>query len=222
MQRFTEKIVNMMQQEKLYASQGGPIILSQIENEYGNVEWAYGTAAKPYVNWAASMAVSLETGMPWVMCQQDDAPNPIVQQAYDFTPSSPGRSAPHRTPRDDFPTTDPTEEDTYESDGSDIEVARMIANVDDNDEDPQLCASLACDVYKHLRLAEELDEALQREVILISVNLAVYALLLGFITDHERALEDVFGDNAEISLSHNTFIHTMATRLATIFASLRV
>ncbi|KAK8940443.1 SNARE-interacting protein KEULE [Platanthera zijinensis] len=43
----------------------------------------------------------------------------------------------------------------------------------------------------------------------------------GFITDHERALEDVFGDNAEISLSHNTFIHTMATRLATVFASLR-
>ncbi|KAK8945197.1 Beta-galactosidase 6 [Platanthera zijinensis] len=26
-------------------------------------------AAKPYVNWAASMDVSLETGMPWVMCQ---------------------------------------------------------------------------------------------------------------------------------------------------------
>ncbi|KAK8913641.1 Cyclin-A1-3 [Platanthera zijinensis] len=42
----------------------------------------------------------------------------------------------------------------WKSDGSDIEVARMIANVDDNDEDPQLCASLACDVYKHLRLAE--------------------------------------------------------------------
>lgn len=30
MQRFTAKIVDMMQQEKLYASQGGPIILSQV------------------------------------------------------------------------------------------------------------------------------------------------------------------------------------------------
>ncbi|KAK8960288.1 Beta-galactosidase 8 [Platanthera guangdongensis] len=69
MHQFTEKIVNMMQQEKLYVSQGGPIILSQIENEYGNVEWAYGAAAKPYVNWAASMAASLETGVPWVMRQ---------------------------------------------------------------------------------------------------------------------------------------------------------
>ncbi|KAK8945202.1 Beta-galactosidase 6 [Platanthera zijinensis] len=78
-----------------------------IDNEYGNVEWAYSAAAKPYVNWVASMAVSLETGMPW------------VQQAYDFTPSSPRRSAPHRTPRDDFPTTDPTEEDTYEDEYDD-------------------------------------------------------------------------------------------------------
>ncbi|KAK8938594.1 Cyclin-A1-1 [Platanthera zijinensis] len=42
----------------------------------------------------------------------------------------------------------------WKSDGSDIEMARMIANVDDNDEDPQLCATLACDVYKHLRLTE--------------------------------------------------------------------
>lgn len=30
MRRFTAKIVDMMKQEKLYASQGGPIILSQV------------------------------------------------------------------------------------------------------------------------------------------------------------------------------------------------
>ncbi|KAK8941673.1 Methylthioribose kinase [Platanthera guangdongensis] len=36
-----------------------------IKNEYGNVEWAYGAAAKPYVNWAGSMAASLETGVTW-------------------------------------------------------------------------------------------------------------------------------------------------------------
>ncbi|KAK8918414.1 putative 12-oxophytodienoate reductase 11 [Platanthera zijinensis] len=34
MQRFTEKIMNLMQQEKLYASQGGPIILSQIKESF--------------------------------------------------------------------------------------------------------------------------------------------------------------------------------------------
>ncbi|KAK9278432.1 hypothetical protein L1049_027997 [Liquidambar formosana] len=34
MQGFTEKIVGLMKSENLFESQGGPIILSQIENEY--------------------------------------------------------------------------------------------------------------------------------------------------------------------------------------------
>ncbi|CAI8587413.1 unnamed protein product [Vicia faba] len=62
MKRFTAKIVDLMKQENLYASQGGPIILSQIENEYGNVDIHYGPAGKSYINWAASMATSLDTG----------------------------------------------------------------------------------------------------------------------------------------------------------------
>ncbi|KAF5447170.1 hypothetical protein F2P56_032739 [Juglans regia] len=84
MKRFTAKIVDLMQQAKLYASQGGPIILSQIENEYGNVAWAYGPAAKSYINWAAAMATSLDTGVPWVMCQQADAPDPIINTCNGF------------------------------------------------------------------------------------------------------------------------------------------
>ncbi|KAJ4848912.1 Beta-galactosidase 8 [Turnera subulata] len=93
MQRFTAKIVDMMKQENLYASQGGPIILSQIENEYGNIDSAYGPAAKTYINWAANMAVSLDTGVPWVMCQQADAPDPIINTCNgfycdQFTPNS--------------------------------------------------------------------------------------------------------------------------------------
>ncbi|GMP89009.1 hypothetical protein CsSME_00040758 [Camellia sinensis var. sinensis] len=93
MKRFTAKIVDMMKQEKLYASQGGPIILSQIENEYGNIDSAYGSAAKTYINWAASMATSLDTGVPWVMCQQADAPDPIINTCNgfycdQFTPNS--------------------------------------------------------------------------------------------------------------------------------------
>ncbi|GMY10357.1 beta-galactosidase 8 [Fagus crenata] len=79
MKRITAKIVDMMKKEKLYASQGGPIILSQIENEYGDIDSAYGSAAKSYINWAASMATSLNTGVPWVMCQQADAPDPIIK-----------------------------------------------------------------------------------------------------------------------------------------------
>lgn len=38
---FVTKIVKEAYARKMYAFQGGPIILSQIENEYGSVEGAY-------------------------------------------------------------------------------------------------------------------------------------------------------------------------------------
>ncbi|VAH88953.1 unnamed protein product [Triticum turgidum subsp. durum] len=66
MQRFTEKVVATMKGAGLYASQGGPIILSQIENEYGNIDASYGAPGKSYIRWAAGMAVALDTGVPWV------------------------------------------------------------------------------------------------------------------------------------------------------------
>ncbi|CAN1176099.1 Beta-galactosidase 16 [Linum perenne] len=78
MQRYVGKIVNMMKAENLYASQGGPIILSQVENEYQTVESAFGDKGPSYVRWAAGMAVQLQTGVPWVMCKQDDAPDPVI------------------------------------------------------------------------------------------------------------------------------------------------
>ncbi|XP_057975801.1 beta-galactosidase 3-like [Malania oleifera] len=84
MQGFTEKIVEMMKSEKLYASQGGPIILSQIENEYGSESKALGAAGYKYVTWAASMAVGLDTGVPWVMCKEDDAPDPVINACNGF------------------------------------------------------------------------------------------------------------------------------------------
>ncbi|KAI9109821.1 hypothetical protein K1719_018862 [Acacia pycnantha] len=77
MQRFTTKIVDMMKAEKLFESQGAPIILSQVENEYGPVE-EIGSPGKAYTQWAADMAVGLGTGVPWVMCRQDDAPDPLI------------------------------------------------------------------------------------------------------------------------------------------------
>nr|XP_009595753.2 beta-galactosidase 6-like [Nicotiana tomentosiformis] len=80
MQNFTTKIVNLMKSEGLYASQGGPIILSQIENEYQNIEKAFREEGPPYVRWAVKMAVELQTGVPWVMCKQDDAPDPIREE----------------------------------------------------------------------------------------------------------------------------------------------
>ncbi|KEH36209.1 putative beta-galactosidase [Medicago truncatula] len=94
MQGFTQKIVQMMKSEKLFQSQGGPIILSQIENEYGPESRATGAAGHAYLNWAANMAVGLGTGVPWVMCKENDAPDPVINSCNgfycdDFSPNKP-------------------------------------------------------------------------------------------------------------------------------------
>ncbi|KAL6502563.1 Beta-galactosidase 5 [Orobanche hederae] len=78
MQGFTQKIVQMMKDEKLFQSQGGPIILSQIENEYGSESKKFGGAGYSYMSWAVKMAVGLNTGVPWIMCKEDDAPDPVI------------------------------------------------------------------------------------------------------------------------------------------------
>ncbi|KAK3211417.1 hypothetical protein Dsin_016123 [Dipteronia sinensis] len=122
MQRFTTVIVNLMKKEKLFASQGGPIILSQVENEYGSYENDYGEGGKRYAKWAAQMAVSQNTGVPWIMCQQYDAPDTVISTCNSFycdqfTPNTPdkpkiwtenwpgwfktfGARDPHRPPED--------------------------------------------------------------------------------------------------------------------------
>ncbi|OVA06185.1 D-galactoside/L-rhamnose binding SUEL lectin domain [Macleaya cordata] len=84
MQGFTEKIVQMMKNERLFESQGGPIIFSQIENEYGPFSQEFGAAGRAYMNWAANMAVGLNTGVPWVMCKEDDAPDPVINACNGF------------------------------------------------------------------------------------------------------------------------------------------
>ncbi|KAL8478827.1 hypothetical protein ACS0TY_030633 [Phlomoides rotata] len=84
MKGFTEKIVNLMKSEKLYESQGGPIILSQIENEYGPQAKALGAPGHQYATWAANMAVAMDTGVPWVMCKEEDAPDPVINTCNGF------------------------------------------------------------------------------------------------------------------------------------------
>ncbi|CAL9057186.1 beta-galactosidase 2-like isoform X1 [Musa acuminata AAA Group] len=84
MQKFTEKIVSMMKSEGLFEWQGGPIILSQIENEFGPLEYDQGEPAKAYAAWAAKMAIGLDTGVPWVMCKEDDAPDPVINTCNGF------------------------------------------------------------------------------------------------------------------------------------------
>ncbi|KAF8397786.1 hypothetical protein HHK36_016709 [Tetracentron sinense] len=93
-----------------------------IENEYGNVISSYGDVGKTYLNWCANTAESLDIGVPWIMCQENDAPQPMINTCngwyYDsFTPNNPnspkmwtanwtgwfkgwGSKDPHRTAED--------------------------------------------------------------------------------------------------------------------------
>lgn len=50
----------------------------QIENEYEHLSKAFGAAGHAYMTWAAQMAVGMGTGVPWVMCKENDAPDPVV------------------------------------------------------------------------------------------------------------------------------------------------
>jgi hypothetical protein len=38
----------------------------------------YGNDGKTYIDWCAKMAESFNIGVPWIMCQQPDAPQPMV------------------------------------------------------------------------------------------------------------------------------------------------
>ncbi|KAH9696373.1 Beta-galactosidase 3 [Citrus sinensis] len=96
MQNFTQKIVLMMKDEKLFKSQGGPIILSQIENEYEPEREEFGSAGEAYIKWAAEMAVELNTEVPWVMCKEEDAPDPVINTCngfycHSFSPNKPSK-----------------------------------------------------------------------------------------------------------------------------------
>ncbi|KAL0928744.1 hypothetical protein M5K25_000663 [Dendrobium thyrsiflorum] len=94
----------------------------QVENEYGDTEKVYGDGGKLYALWAADMALSQSIGVPWIMCQQYDAPAHVINTCNSFycdqfapnSPSKPkiwtenwpgwfqtfGTSNPHRPPED--------------------------------------------------------------------------------------------------------------------------
>ncbi|XXG68122.1 hypothetical protein AAC387_Pa06g1286 [Persea americana] len=68
----------------LYESQGGPIIMSQEENEYGPMEYELGAPGRAYATLAANMAVSLKIGVPWVMCKHEDALDLVINSCNGF------------------------------------------------------------------------------------------------------------------------------------------
>ncbi|XP_078173260.1 beta-galactosidase 11-like [Carex rostrata] len=78
MEKFVKKVVDELNKYKLFASQGGPIILTQIENEYNNIAETFKEEGTKYIQWAASMALNLSTGVPVIMCKQKEAPGSVI------------------------------------------------------------------------------------------------------------------------------------------------
>lgn len=106
MKRYAEMVINLVKKERLFADQGGPIIMAQVPYKgftILNEQILYimetegkkmmdsrsrmsttmsslhiETRVKSYIKWAANMAVSLYNGVPWVMCKQKDAPPSVV------------------------------------------------------------------------------------------------------------------------------------------------
>ncbi|PAN36604.1 hypothetical protein PAHAL_6G296200 [Panicum hallii] len=78
MEKFVNLIVKKLKDANLFASQGGPIILAQIENEYQHLEAAFKEEGTKYINWAAKMAEATSTGVPWIMCKQTKAPGEVI------------------------------------------------------------------------------------------------------------------------------------------------
>ena len=72
MGNFVKATVKVVDDAKLFAKDNGPIIMAQIENEYGNMEASYGKAGAEYVQWSAALADSFDLGIPWIMCQQGE------------------------------------------------------------------------------------------------------------------------------------------------------
>lgn len=69
---FFDKTVSVVRDANLLAGDGGPIVMMQMENEYGNMENYYGELGHQYVQWAAQYALQMNIGIPWIMCQQGE------------------------------------------------------------------------------------------------------------------------------------------------------
>ncbi|HEU5087113.1 MAG TPA: beta-galactosidase family protein, partial [Roseiflexaceae bacterium] len=52
----------------MFAPNGGPIIMAQIENEYNLIAPSYGDQGQRYLAWSIELGQSLNLGVPWVMC----------------------------------------------------------------------------------------------------------------------------------------------------------
>jgi hypothetical protein len=74
MLNFVNEALNAVENEGLLAGEkDGPIVMLQIENEYGNVEDFYGQSGAEYVKALAQWVESRkDVTVPWIMCQQGE------------------------------------------------------------------------------------------------------------------------------------------------------
>jgi hypothetical protein len=73
---WVKAITSYISQHNLWAHQGGPIVLGQIENEIGNETLPTGTM-QGYANWVGRLAQTLEPNVTWTMCNGLTSPNAI-------------------------------------------------------------------------------------------------------------------------------------------------
>lgn len=62
------RIADGLLERKLLASQGGPVILFQLENEYSMVSHKYGESGVQYLQWMADLQKKLSFNVPAIMC----------------------------------------------------------------------------------------------------------------------------------------------------------
>ncbi|KAF4662791.1 Beta-galactosidase 6 [Perkinsus olseni] len=61
---FVMAIGRLVKDAKLTAAQGGPVIMAQLENEYGDDT----EAGRAYIDWVGELSFGLGLDVPWVMC----------------------------------------------------------------------------------------------------------------------------------------------------------
>ncbi|RKP33548.1 glycosyl hydrolases family 35-domain-containing protein [Dimargaris cristalligena] len=76
MERYVRKLVEVA--APYMPERGGPVIMMQIENEYGNYQWMYGEDGNRFATWCGELAHRMNSTVPWIMCRQwSDVPHVI-------------------------------------------------------------------------------------------------------------------------------------------------
>ena len=66
MERWVHLVIEYL--HSMFVSNGGPIILLQLENEYNNIAEHYGVEGQRYLQWVSDLANKLDLGIPSIMC----------------------------------------------------------------------------------------------------------------------------------------------------------